>query len=210
MTAPVLWGLDPDAVYLFTPSEFLDLPEGFNEAFEAQAQAMPGATVEDIARATWDKFRDAPRTRQEGAPLFHLAPLSEKNALRLQSARESFRTIKRDAEARLKADIVRIKALDIPEDEKAERIDAAQAKRQADACTQSDAVYSPDLQFTVLQDCVKGWQNIRKPFTGKWSVDGPVLKGAWKSEIFWSIVTESAFKEEAIQGFTSPPASPAG
>ena len=64
-------------------------------------------------------------------------------------------------------------------------------------------IFPVELQSAVLGEAVRGWENLRKPWTGTWSVDGRVLKGSWKSEIFWALVQESAFTEEALQGFLS-------
>lgn len=211
MEAPVLWGYDPEAVYRFVPSEFRLRPEGMEEAFLEAAKTMkPGDDVEAIGKAIAERFKDAPRPVKEGAPVFLLGSLSNGMDLRLQAARDSFQAVKRETERRFRADLERIRALDLPEDEKRERIEARESKYNDEACSRADKVFPVELQAAVLQECLRGWENIRQPFTGKIEKDGRVLKGSWKSEIFWSLVTETAFSEEAAQGFMSLPVSTAG
>lgn len=211
MDVPALWGYDPDAIYRFVPSEFRLRPDGMDEAFLEAAKTMkPGDSVEAVGKAIAERFKGAPRPIQEGAPVFLLGSLSNAMDLRLQAARDSFHAVKRDTERRFLADLERIRSLDISEDEKREQIEARESKLNDESCARADKIFPVELQSSVLQECLRGWENIRAPFTGKISQDGRVLKGSWKSEIFWALVTETAFSEDAAQGFTSLPASTAG
>ena len=213
MGAPELWGYDPDALYLFVPSEFQQDPEGMEDAYRAALEANEAKeadsreTVEAIAKRVVESFKDAPRKAKDGAPVFHLAPLSEKTSLRLQAARTAFQATKREVERRFRADLGRFRGL--PEAERIEKVREAEDLHTLKASERANGVFPVELQAQVLAEAVRGWENIRKPFTGAWDVDGRVLKASWKAEIFWALVNETAFTEEAMQGFLSRQASQA-
>lgn len=72
-----------------------------------------------------------------------------------------------------------------------------------------DEAYPEDLQVAVLEACVSGWENVIGPsgpiaYAGKWDVDGMVLPGAIKAELFRDIVNGSAFTPEEVEAFTLP------
>jgi len=78
-----------------------------------------------------------------------------------------------------------------------------------------DAPFDPDLRFAVLAATVKGWRGVKRSAdgpelkaTGTWEEDAKILPASWKDQIFWTILSENAFTEEAVQGFTSRPDSP--
>ena len=211
MSSPDLWGIDPDAVYLFTPPKFLELPEGWEDAYKAHVAANPGETVGEAARAVWEmeQFRDAPRARVEGAPLYKLGPALAANGLRLQTARDAYRRVQMEGQERFRTEMRQIEASGLPETERRQKADEAQLQHRIAMRRESEAIYTPELQLSILQECVKGWENLRVPFTGKWGSDSRTLISAGDtSSIFWAIANETAFTKEVVQGFTSPPDSP--
>ena len=115
---------------------------------------------------------------KEGAPVIILGPLSERMSLRVWDARVAY-------------------------------------SRRAKANPDDDAGFSIDLRSDLLAEVVKGWRGVRRskdapeiPFTGKWATDGAVIPMSWKDQIFWEVLSENAFTEEAARGFTLPPVSP--
>ena len=115
---------------------------------------------------------------KQGAPVIILGPLSERMSLRVWDARVAYSRLHKGSNG------------------------------------DGDG-FSVELRSELLADVVKGWRGVRKSkdgpeiaFSGKWSTDGVVLPMSWKDQIFWEVLSENAFTEEAARGFTLPPALP--
>jgi len=137
----------------------------------------PTVTYEFIP-LEWRESSDpkAPIVPKQGAPVIILGPLSERMSLRVWDARVAYSRLHKGKDG-------------------------------------DGNGFSVELRSDLLADVVKGWRGVRRserapeiPFTGKWATDGMVLPMSWKDQIFWEVLSENAFTEEAARGFTLPPA----
>jgi hypothetical protein len=174
MTAPIFYGIDPDVLYRWTPSA---------------AKGFDGGLV-------------------DGAPVFLLAPLTEKLSLRVGTLRQKQANLYAQAR-RITFDRLAKQFVDRegePTDEERDAILSEEIEKLSD---KTDAIYSEEIQSQVLADCIKGWESFTSPhgpikFVGEWSRDCRAIPAAWRAGIFYAIVSESAFREDAVLGFSSP------
>lgn len=146
---------------------------------------------------------------QDGAPVIDLAPLSERMSLRVGALRQKQASLYLQARKRTLERL--ITEAEGKEEKDAEDIKSAIFSEEVDALEEkASAIYSEEVQSAVLSECVKGWRNFVGPkgaieFKGEPARDLRCLPAKWKAEIFYAIVTESAWKVEDEESFTSQP-----
>ena len=213
--APMLWGIDPDLIFRWAPISFREPPKGFEKDYteaekkDAEALKKAAATNPEAAnekkhiKAVIRKYAGQRWGIPEGAPILHLAPLSEKTAQSLHAAKALYTqmlTIAREELDANKTEIDKDKEL------------SAEAKKVAKAALDLEArkenvkrgldAYDSDLRSRVLSESVKGWENFRKPFSNDWSKDSLVLPMTIKDEAFDTIAEGAIFTGEEEEGFT--------
>lgn len=213
MSAPVLWGIDPEQVYRWTPSEFRQLPAGW-EAREAAIRPTEEGLKDPAIVAKYEsdlrdlvrEFMAVPRAPKPGSPILILAPMLESVAFRLQSARTLYERNLWWAKEHLAADIERVKASESTEAEKQAKITDLERKAVESNVRRGVESYSEELRAEVLRACVTGWENFRVKFGPDW-MKAFARNPGWLDELFVDIVDGSAFSEIEQEGFTSPPGS---
>lgn len=225
--APILWGIDPDQKYDWTPSKFRGLPAGWEgrvaaitpkEDAEADALLSPEdlaakqretaktflAAVEDLSR----EFIGRPKPIKPGSPVLVLSPLSEPTAMRLQAAQTLYSRLLFFARESLTEDVKKIRddqaKTDAQKDAEVAELERAATEKNV---RRGAECYPDDLRLAVLSECVVDWKNISaKPF-GKGWMRAFAAHPEWLEEAFNDILHGSAFTEIEAQGFTSPQAS---
>ena len=214
MPSTDLYGIDPDALYPWSPKEAY---------FDANEEARNRATVLAM-EATFEKkpqeYRDEvmkgvglpeDMKLKDGAPVVLLGPLSERMSMQVNTMRN--RQASMIAKARREAIEKALAGATPGETEEQRKARTAEIfdGMAAELVEKSEGIYTEEAMETVLKACIKGWQNLTRPggkvieFSGKPERDLACLPNAWKASIFWAVVTESAWSAEAIEGFGSRP-----
>lgn len=213
MSAPTLWGIDPTQVYKWTPSEFRTLKAGWKEreaAITPTEEALKDPAVakkyaedmQELAR----EFMAAPRGVKAGAPILTLAPLKERTALRLQSARALYERALWWAKEHLAEDADKIRKSSMSQVDQDAAIRELERKATMENVKRGVEAYSEDLREDVLRESVTGWENFRGEFGPSW-MQSFASKPEWLNELFIDIVAGSVFTEHEQEGFTLPPVS---
>lgn len=210
MSAPVLWGIDPEQVYRWTPSEFRQLPAGW-EAREAAIRPTEEGLKDPAIVAKYEsdlrdlvrEFMAVPRAPKPGSPILILAPMLESVAFRLQSARTLYERNLFWARENLAADVKTVKDGPGSDQEKADKIRDLERKATEENVRRGIESYSEDLRAEVLRASVKGWENFRIPFGSNW-IRAFAKNPEWLNELFMDIVSGAAFSEIEEEGFTLP------
>lgn len=180
---PELWGIDPEARYLWTPRAGREVTE--------TPVIIDGVQQKDSAGDPLTKREYGPA--QDGAPVFILAPLSERLALSISAAQSRYYT----ALERAKRSVLR----------------GGSAADAMDAFVEKVGdIYPIELQSSVLKACVVGWRGLRSArgeiaFKGDWERDAKALRPDWMAELFNDIVNDSAWSTEDQESFLSQPES---
>lgn len=210
-----LWGLDPNLLYRWSPTAFVVPPKAFDEEWEKAGKEADEADPPITGDAKLKKQRDAvkdwwgiPWDIKEGAPIIKCAPLSEQASQKLQAARAFYERMLSIAKDRLDKKIAAIKVKEgLSEDEKQDQIDALTFAAEEENVKRGISAYSPELRSEIISDCIRGWENMKAPYTGKWEEDARALLMTWKDELFRDILNGSAFLREEVESFTSQPGS---
>lgn len=175
MSAPDLWGIDPDCLYGWTPRSGREiLKEAVkDEAGEIKEPAIYGKAL-------------------PGAPIIWVAPLSEALANEVEVARKEYRKALARA-MRMVADG------GSPDDAREQALDKIESA-YSDALIRKVLSFSVK-GFENL--CRPDGAAIL--FSGDWAKDSTKLRLAWRVELFKDIVDESAYFGESRAPFTSLP-----
>lgn len=206
MISKALYGIDPDAVYPWSPrAAFRDKNEQIRQDAEALMLEDGFTDLPEDERKAIVKRATAPEELEliDGAPVVYLGPLTGKMAMRVQAARQKIQRIHATASRRTHDRLLRLTAEqqdetgDIREEEAEKAVEAA------------GAVFTEEFEAEVLASVLRGWDNLTRP-------DGtPIscpenkveaidrLPSLWRSSIVYDVVNETAWSKEAVEGFGS-------
>lgn len=209
MDNKALYGIDPDALYPWSPrAAYLDKNQKAREDAQAEMETVGFMDRPEDERKAVVRASLLPEDLElaDSSPVVFLAPLTQKMAMRVQAARQKTARIYAQAARRVSDRLAKLTAdqldagegIDIREDETDKAVEAA------------GAVFSEEFEVEVLEATLRGWSNLKRP-----GPDGLVeikypedkerrvacLPSAWRSAIVHAIVTETAWSAEAVEGF---------
>lgn len=167
MSAPDLWGIDPDEIYRWTPKagrEIIDDGE------------WDGKKTEWIRPRVYGEAK-------EGAPVVLVAALSEAMAVRVSNAKQQW--LLRISQASEKA-----------RKEKASKDDATDKILDAGECVYTPSLISQVLESCVIgwENLKSRTGKVIEFKKGDWKRNSAAIPGAWQAELFYSIVNETLFE----------------
>lgn len=176
---PDMWGIDPDEIFYWTPTV---------------ARTVIQEGVWNIKGMTWDKpyLYGAP---VDGAPVFQIACLPEKTAVKLAAAKTRYVI----SQGRIMQRAATDKKADVD-------------KLTDTLLEQAGTIYTPELISDVLKVAIVGWTNLKSrsgkilEYTGSWDKDIRKIPQPWRAELFKVIVDETLYKGKE-DSFTSVPGS---
>lgn len=203
-----LYGIDPDALYPWSPkAAYRDTNEEKRDAakFEMALDDFLSRPEEERKSIALDSLLPEALELIDGAPVVLVAPLTEKMALRVQSARQKSQRVYARAARRVSDRLGKLTA-EQREGVEAEDIREEEIER---ATNEAAEVFSEEFEAEVLLACLRGWRNLKRPdgaeiqYPEEASKRIACLPSSWRSEIVHSIVTESMWSAEAVEGFGS-------